>query len=53
MKGALRNEKARVHLEVIVDDKNEGISKRFHYEGDVEGLQKVIKKVDLNRFLDR
>jgi hypothetical protein len=52
MKGALRNEKPRVHLEAVFHDKKEGISKKFSYEGDAEGLQKAIKKFDLNRFLD-
>jgi len=53
MKGALRNEKARVHLEAVYHDEKEGVSKKFHYEGDSEGLQKIIKKIDLNRFLDK
>jgi hypothetical protein len=52
MKGALRNEKPRVHLEAVFHDKKEGISKKFSYEGDAEGLQNAIKKFDLNRFLD-
>lgn len=53
MKGALRNEKARVHLEAVYHDEKEGVSKKFHYEGDAEGLQKIIKKIDLNQFLDK
>ncbi len=52
MKGALRNEKPRVHLEAVFHDEKEGISKKFSYEGDADGLQKAIKKFDLNRFLD-
>jgi hypothetical protein len=53
MKGALRNEKARVHLEAVFHDDKEGVSKKFRYEGDVESLQKIIKKFDLNCFLDK
>lgn len=53
MKGALRNEKPRVHLVAVFHDKQEGISKKFSYEGDAEGLQKAIKRFDLNRFLNK
>lgn len=52
MKGALRGEKARVHLSAMYEDKSAGIVKRFNFEGDQEALQKVIKRFDLNKFLD-
>lgn len=52
MKGALKGEKSRVHLSVEYQDQQNGIIKRFNYEGDVDTLQKTIKKIDLNKFLD-
>lgn len=53
MKGALKNDKARVHLDVIYRDEKSGVTKEFRYEGFIEDLQKVIKKFDLNQFLDK
>jgi hypothetical protein len=52
MKGALKGEKARVHLSAVYEATPSGVVKRFNFEGDVEALQKVIKKFDLNEFLD-
>lgn len=52
MKGALTRETTRVHLSATYKDNESGIVKRFNFEGDAEALQKVVKKVDLNRFLD-
>lgn len=51
MKGALSNEKPRVHLEAEFHDKKNGVTKKFLYDGDVEGLQKSVKKFDLNNFM--
>ena len=53
MKGALRGEKSRVHLEAIYKDKSEGITKKFNFEGDIDGLQKAIKQFDLNKFMEK
>ncbi len=53
MRGALQGERARVHLEVIYEDKQEGLAKRFRYAGDLDGLQKVIKRFDLDKFMDK
>lgn len=53
MKGALIGEKARVHLEVIYEDKEESITKKFTFEGDGDGLKEAIKKFDLNKFMDK
>ena len=53
MKGALRGEKGRIHLEAIYEDKQEGVVKKFRYEGDDDGLQKAIKQFDLNKFMDK
>lgn len=52
MRGALRGEEARVHLEVIYEDKQKAIIKKFKFDGDVNGLQKAIKKFNLNKFMD-
>ncbi|MBI5791876.1 MAG: hypothetical protein HZA63_10410 [Rhodocyclales bacterium] len=52
MKGALRGEIARVHLCAEFEDKANGKVKRFSFDGDVDALQKAIKRFDLNRFLD-
>lgn len=52
MRGALRGEKARVHLEAIYEDNQEGVVKKFSFEGDVDGLQKAIKRFDLNKFME-
>lgn len=53
MRGALRGEKPRVHLDAIYEDKQDGVVKKFRFEGDIDGLEKVIKKFDLNKFLDK
>ena len=52
MKGSLKGEKLRVHLSAEYQDQQNGIVKRFNFEGDVDTLQKTIKKFDLNKFLD-
>jgi hypothetical protein len=52
MKGSLSNEKAKVHLTVEFSDKKNGITKKFHYDGEVEGLQKSVKRFDLNNFME-
>lgn len=52
MKGALKGETARVHLCAEFEDKANGKTKRFSFDGDVEALQKAIKRFDLNEFLN-
>jgi len=52
MKGTLKGEKDRVHLSAIYEDKKEGVSKRFNFEGDSDSLQKAITKFKLNEFMD-
>ncbi|HEY0686625.1 MAG TPA: hypothetical protein VGD45_30070 [Steroidobacter sp.] len=52
MKGALGNEKPRVHFSAVFEETPSGVVKRFNFEGDVDALQKLIKKFDLNEFLD-
>jgi hypothetical protein len=52
LKGALKGETARVHLSAVYEDKTNDVVKRFDFEGDIEALQKAIKRFDLNKFLD-
>ena len=52
MKGLLKGETARVHISVLFQDKKSGRVKRFNFEGDAAALDKVIRKFDLNQFLD-
>ncbi|TDX29368.1 hypothetical protein DFO67_10744 [Modicisalibacter xianhensis] len=52
MRGALRGDKARVHLSAVYEDKKEGKFKRFDFDGDAELLKSAIKKFDLNAFMD-
>ena len=51
MRGSLSNEKSRVHLKAEFQDKKNDVTKKFHYDGDVEGLQESVKKFDLNKFM--
>jgi hypothetical protein len=51
LKSALKGEVARVHLNAEYKTK-EGEVKRFSYDGDSETLKAVVKKMDLNQFLD-
>jgi len=52
MKGSLPHEKARVHVEVVFQDKKNGVLKSFKYEGDINGLEKSVGKFDINKFMD-
>lgn len=52
MKGALSNEKSRIHLEAVYQDKKNGVTKKFLYDGTVEGMQKSVEKFDLNNFME-
>lgn len=52
MKGALKGESNRVHFCAEFEDKANGIIKRFTFDGDADALQKVIKRFDINDFLD-
>lgn len=51
-RGALKNEKTRIHMRAIYQDKQEGKTKKFEFSGDAEALAKVIKKFDPNNFFD-
>lgn len=52
MKGALKGELTRVHFCAEFEDKANGKTKRFTFDGDVDALQKAIKRFDVNDFLD-
>lgn len=52
IKGFLKNDKNSVHLEAIYQDEKRGITRKFKYSGSVEGLQKAIKKIDVNKIID-
>jgi len=51
-RGVLKGDATRVHLSAVYEDKNAGKMKQFNFEGDIESLQKAIKRFDLNKFLD-
>lgn len=52
MKGTLRADTSKVHIEAVFADTNSGVYKRFKYDGDVTGLEKVMKKVDVNKIME-
>jgi hypothetical protein len=52
IKGVLTGDKSRVHLEAVYKDKNDGVTKIFSFDGDGETLKSVIKKFDLNSFME-
>lgn len=52
MKGSLRGESAKVHIEVVYQDEKNGVTKSFKYSGGPEGLQQAIKKIDVNKFME-
>lgn len=51
-RGALKSDKPRIHFSAEYEDKVNGVTKRFKFEGDADALQNAIKPFDLNRFLD-
>lgn len=52
MKGALKGDKAKVHVNAIYQDEKSGVLKKFTYEGDSDGLYAVLKKINLNKVFD-
>ena len=52
IKGALKHDKADVHVQAYYKETPDGVVKRFSYNGSVEGFEKVAKKFNVNRFLD-
>lgn len=51
MRGSLKGDTSRVHLNVEYT-RQDGSARRFSFTGDASALQKVIKRFDLNEFLD-
>lgn len=51
LKGALKHDKNKVHIKAIYKD-SDGTTKEFSYSGSIEGLEKTIKKVDINKILE-
>jgi hypothetical protein len=52
MKGALKGDSIRVNLRAVYKDEKTEKVKEFTYDGDDKTLQKIIKRIDLNDFLD-
>ena len=52
LKGKLGTDKTTVNLEVRSEDKKKGKVKRFSYHGSYEGFQKIVKKMDINEFME-
>ena len=50
MKGALRNDRPRVHLSAEYKDPATGLVKRFNFEGDSETFRAEFEKIDMNQF---
>lgn len=51
IKGALKHDKADVHIQAYYRETPELVIKKFSYNGSVEGFEKVSKKFDVNKFL--
>lgn len=51
-KGSLKNDRPRVHMRAVYQDKQTGKTKKFEFSGDSEALTKAIKRFDLNNFFD-
>jgi len=52
MRGALRGDRLCAHMTAEFLDGESGSVKRFCFKGDADALKAVIKKFDVNRFLD-
>jgi hypothetical protein len=50
IKGALKHDKATVHVEAYYKETAEGVAKKFSYEGSIEGFEKVANNFNLNKF---
>lgn len=51
IKGALKHDKANVHVQAYYKEASGGVIKKFSYEGSIEGFEKVAKKFNINKFL--
>ena len=51
LKGALKGDDSGC-VSAVYEEPQNGVIKRFDFEGDEQALAKAIKRFDLNRFLD-
>lgn len=51
-KGMLSNDKRGVHLKAVYNDQKLQVSKEFVYDGSIEGLENIIKKIDVNKLME-
>jgi len=50
-RGGLKSDVNRVHITAEYENSETGVKKRFTFSGDLNALQKAIKKVDVNEIL--
>lgn len=51
IKGALKHDKADVHVQAYYKETPEGVIKKFSYDGSAEGFEKVAKGINIKKFL--
>lgn len=51
MRGLLPNEDPKIHLEILNEE--DGVIRRFTYDGSATDLKQIAKKVDLNKLLEK
>jgi hypothetical protein len=53
LKGALKGDTTRVHLSAEYEETPDGgVIKRFNFDGDMDALDRVMKRFNVNKFLD-
>jgi hypothetical protein len=52
VKGKLLSDHPKVHLSVMYQNKQDGVTKKFEFSGDGNSLGKAIKRFDLDNFFD-
>lgn len=52
IKGSLQNDDHKVDIEVYVEDKKKGRTRKFTYHGSYKGFEKIAKKINVNDLLD-
>lgn len=50
--GSLSNDSTRVHIDVVYENKKDGVTKKFSFEGDIKDINKVIEPINVNKVLD-
>jgi hypothetical protein len=46
LKGALKSDRRHIHMSAMYHDEIAGVTKRLTFEGDIESLEKIIKRFD-------